>query len=502
MSVTDKLRNNVCKMLYFPESKRFHKPCDLEQVQNAYLQSLIQKNKNTLFGKAHNFSQIKNYEDFIKHVPILSYEEYEPYVRRIADGEKNVLTAEDVLLLELTSGSSGGKKFIPYTKSLKKEFQKGIKPWLYDILKNIKGVKDGKSYWSITPVTSQKSYTKAGIPIGFEEDAAYFGKIEKYLLDQLFAVDASVKFSNDMAEFYEKTTTQLLQNRKKLTLISVWNPTFLSILCDWIQSNHKNLSQILSKEEQDALGENRFDVIFPKLKLISCWADGSAKDSIKQIQTRFPCVPIQPKGLLATECFVSFPLVNETGSRLSIHSHFFEFRRISDQKIFRTHQLETGEYELIVTTGGGFYRYAIGDVIEVLKTFPNQPPVIRFLRRTGTTSDLFGEKLTESFVVSCMQSLGIGDDFYLLAPKDNGYCLYTTNKTITEDLLDKVLCESFHYAYCRKLGQLKKAKVMLVGGNPEEIYLSRLVSEGQRLGDIKPAHLSKLNNWDEWFLKG
>ena len=43
---------------------------------------------------------------------------------------------------------------------------------------------------------------------------------------------------------------------------------------------------------------------------------------------------------------------------------------------------------------------------------------------------------------------------------------------------------------------------MLVGGNPEEIYLSRLVSEGQRLGDIKPAHLSKLNNWDDWFLKG
>ena len=211
---------------------------------------------------------------------------------------------------------------------------------------------------------------------------------------------------------------------------------------------------------------------------------------------------IQPKGLLATECFVSFPLVNENGSRLSIYSHFFEFRSLTDGKIYLAHQLSKGEYELIVTTGGGFYRYCIGDVVEVLEAFPNRPPLIKFLRRKGITSDIFGEKLTEEFIINVAKSIGIKDSFYLLASDKNRYCLYTKDENITDDILDKALCESFHYNYCRNLGQLQKAKIVIVGGEPEKDYISRLTAEGMRLGDIKPCHLSNRKDWDKWFKKG
>ena len=88
-----------------------------------------------------------------------------PYIQAMAEGERRVLTEEDVLLFELTSGSSGSKKLIPYTRALKREFQRGIKPWLYDIYSRAEGVDQGKSFWSITPVTAWKSFTAAGIPV-------------------------------------------------------------------------------------------------------------------------------------------------------------------------------------------------------------------------------------------------------------------------------------------------------------------------------------------------
>lgn len=504
MSLQCRILNGICRMLYRGEYHRFCAKQNIRRVQERYLMKLLQKNGETLYGQKYEFAKIKSYEEFAHKVPLTVYEDYEPYIDAIADGAEQVLTKEKLLLFELTSGSSGGKKRIPYTSALKKEFQRGIRPWLYDLYASELKLSEGQSYWSITPVTSEKSYTKAGIPLGFEEDAEYFGFLEQFMMHRIFAVESDVKFSKDMQEFYRKTTSQLLRC-EELTLISVWNPTFLSLLCDYIRDHIElvtvGLNAERAEEVKTAVKENRFDRVFPKLKIISCWADGSAGDYLADLEARFPTVCIQPKGLLATECFISFPLLSEEGSRLSIRSHFFEFRSLSDGSIVTADRLEPGEYEVIVTTGGGFYRYCIGDVIEVLEVYENRPPRIRFLRRVGVTSDLFGEKLTEEFVRRVCLNLGILDAFCLLAPEGKRYCLYTTAEGIADDRLDNALRESFHYNYCRQLGQLEKAKVVPVAGEPQQAYIQRLVADEMRIGDIKPAYLTKKSQWEEWFQK-
>lgn len=502
MSVKCRILNDICKWLYWREYCRFAAPCNIGRVQGAYLQELLRKNADTIYGQKYGFDRIHNYRDFARMVPLTRYEDYEPYIERMCMGERRVLTAEDVLLFELTSGSSGGKKLIPYTPSLKQEFQRGIRPWLYDIYDKIEGVTEGKSYWSITPVTAARQYAPCGIPIGFEEDAEYFGRLEQGIMGMLFAVGSEVKFVSDMQDFYWRTSVQLL-NCEELSLISVWNPTFLTILCDYIVEHAGELARMLPSGRRRLLWEavraNRFDRLFPKLKLISCWADGAAADYVEAVRRRFPSVYLEPKGLLATECFVSFPLVGEEGSRLSVYSHFFEFRSLANNEIYPAHRLQKGEYELIVTTGGGFYRYCIGDIVEVLETYPNHPPRIRFLRRKGIACDLFGEKLTEEFVHQVLLSLGIGEHFALLAPAGNRYCLYTDAGHITREMLDLALRESYHYDYCRSLGQLEGAAVQIVSGRPEKDYIRRLSEEGMRIGDIKPAHLSGKSGWEEWF---
>lgn len=508
MSVGSRICNQICKGFYGNEYRHFMADCNPESVQEDYLLALLRRNADTDYGKKYGFGEIRSYEDFAKQVPLTVYENYEPYIEDICRGKQKVLTEDPVMLLELTSGSSSGKKLIPYTKSLKQEFQKGIKPWLYDIYDKVEGVCQGKSYWSITPVTAGKSYTESGIPIGFEEDAEYFGALEQGIMKRIFAVSSKVKFSSDMDDFYMQTATELLRC-KELTLISVWNPTFLNILCDFIREHVEEfVSQVPELEQSagesgksiaDSICQNRWEQVFPHLRIISCWADGSAADSVKQVREYFPSTYIQPKGLLATECFVSFPLVGEEGSRLSLYSHFFEFRSVEDEQIYLTHQLQKGIYEVIVTTGGGFYRYCLGDMIEVLEVYENAPPRVRFLRRKGITCDLFGEKLTEEFLRKIGEALGLQDTFYLLAPEGNRYCLYTLAQTVTDEALDRALRTSYHYDYCRSLGQLQSAEVRLVSGNPQQDYLRRMTAEGMRLGDIKPAHLSRKSNWDDWF---
>lgn len=502
MSLVCRFLNGICQALYYGEYRRFSVPCDIKKVQEKYLSELLHKNRNTVYGKKYSFKSIKSYEDFVKNVPLTVYEDYEPYIEAMADGEENILTSQKLKLFELTSGSSGGKKMIPYTEALSREFLRGIKPWLYDIGKSVRGSSYGKSYWSITPVTEGKSFTKGGISVGFEEDSEYFGAVARAVMNRLFAVNPSVKFSEDMQDFYFKTASQLICCRE-LSLISVWNPTFLTILCDFISDNAEKLSASLPLERREdflrAASEKRFDKVFPKLAVISCWADGSAADHVPSLQRLFPEVLIQPKGILATECFISFPLCGEEGSRLSVYSHFFEFRSMTDGQIVTADRLAEGEYEVIVTTGGGFYRYCIGDIIKVLKVFEDRPPLIRFLRRNGISVDMFGEKLTEDFVRSVCIKLGASENFCMLAPDGNRYCLYTDSEKISREELDALLCESYHYNYCRRLGQLRMAQVRVVRKDPARTYIERLTSEGMRAGDIKPSYLSAKKDWEKYF---
>ncbi len=490
--------NRLMRTLYAPAYYLSLAPRDIAKVQETVLFDMLRKNADTAYGKRYGFSKIQSYADFSARVPLTTYEDYAAYIYNIENGGKGILTAEPVILLEPTSGSSGGRKLIPYTATLKAQFQAGIRPWLCDLYTKIPGLGDGKSYWSVTPVTQGKEFSHGGIPIGFEEDTAYFGRLEGKLMREIMAVSGNVKFAGSMEQFWHDTAVQLL-TCGKLTMISVWNPTFLTLLCDYIRDNAAELARVLPIESRRLYFAKvgHFERVFPDLKLISCWADGSAADLIPSVRERFPSVMLQPKGLLATECFTSYPLIGEDGSRLCIDAHFFEFRRLSDGEILTADRLSPGEYELIVTTGGGFYRYCIGDIVEILQTRRDAPPRLRFLRRTGITSDLCGEKLTEEFVRGVCKQL-CGTAFCLLAPEGLGYTLYTTAE-LDARALDDALCESYHYNYCRDLGQLRQAQVVRVTGDPQKAYLDRLTADGMRLGDIKPAYLSKKSGWETFF---
>ena len=169
--------------------------------------------------------------------------DFEPFIQRIAAGEQGVLTAEPVLLLEPTSGSSAASKLIPYTKGLKRQFQQGIDPWIADLYRSFPSLMTGQSYWSVTPAARKPERTSGGIPVGFEDDSDYLGGFKGWLVRSVQAVPMEVKLIGDMESFWYVTLLFLLRSRR-LALVSVWNPTFLTILCEHLHRGGRNLLMI------------------------------------------------------------------------------------------------------------------------------------------------------------------------------------------------------------------------------------------------------------------
>ena len=78
------------------------------ETQAKTFNKLLLKGTDTEFGRDHNFSIIKNYEDFKNQVPIRDYEGLKPYVDKVVKGEKNILWPGQPLYFAKTSGTTSG----------------------------------------------------------------------------------------------------------------------------------------------------------------------------------------------------------------------------------------------------------------------------------------------------------------------------------------------------------------------------------------------------------
>lgn len=84
--------------------------------QHQLFHELIYAAKNTAFGIDHGFTEIKNHQDFITHVPLVNYHGLQPYIDRIRDGNASILWPGKPLYLAKTSGTTGDYKYIPISK--------------------------------------------------------------------------------------------------------------------------------------------------------------------------------------------------------------------------------------------------------------------------------------------------------------------------------------------------------------------------------------------------
>ncbi|WP_224247727.1 GH3 auxin-responsive promoter family protein [Hyalangium gracile] len=495
------------------------------------------------------FERISRPGEFQDAVPVSTPDSVVADVERIAAGEPRVLTAAPVVRFEPSGGSSGASKRVPVTRALLDEFHRALAPMLFELLHRRPALREGPSYWSISPIGRKRGRTPGGVPVGSLEDSAYFPRFLQPLLTRVFAVPGDVARMPEV-ESCRYVTLWFLVACEDLALISVWNPSFLTLLMDALEVHGERLAEDLERgtcrppssapeaEVRAVLSRMRFTprperarvlhqalkdglsgrALWPRLALLSMWTDAQAAHAVGPARRRFEGVEVQGKGLLATEGVVTLPMFDAPAPVLAVRSHFYEFAdpERPEARPRLAHELEQGrEYVVLLSTSGGLLRYRLGDLVRV-EGFLGATPCLRFLGRADAVSDLVGEKLAATRVTAVLDAAlpplfgGTRPRFVMLAPEwetPPAYRLFLETEAPDDQLaraaeaIEQALREGFHYRYARELGQLGPVRAVRVSHGARH-YEARCIALGQRAGDIKPTDLHRQPGWTAHFASG
>jgi hypothetical protein len=488
---------------FAPVARGFHAATAQPQLsQERVLAELAKSCSRTEYGQEHG---VRTAEDFRARLPIAAYEDLSVWIDAQQKCEQRALVADPVLFYEKTSGSTGPAKYIPYTAALRRSFTRMFAVWAHDVLTHssdfartrsraLRPLKTGVLYFSISPSFAHESKTAQGVKVGMDDDADYLGPLLKRGLSHFFVSSDEAKHAPDAESWKRAVVTSLIQ-RADLEVISVWNPSMLSVLCDHIEQHRHELAALLRGDVRArALSGARVDYqkLWPELKLISAWDCAAARPLAEALRRRLPHVTLQGKGLLATEAPLTVPLYAAGGAVPMVDEVLFELECVRTKKVCLLHEATIGgSYELIISQRGGLSRYRMGDRVRVGHTY-GRTPTLEFVGRGGGTSDLVGEKLQEGFVADALSHLPLDfASFWSLvpvrSPHDHYVLLVDREPADHSELagqIDAALSRAHHYAHARALGQLGPVRI-LVKPRAADAVRDHHLRRGMKLGDIK-----------------
>ena len=513
-------------------------------TQRRLLRRMLRRARDTQFGRQHGFDRILNGTDDFQSLLITSYETLQPFLAAIQAGKPNVLTSDAVTVLQPTSGTSADPKMIPFTAGLQRQFQAALAPWIASLYLLRPQLLRGRQYWCLSPNTRPVQTGNSAVSVGFADDTEYLGTWQRWFARWLLVAPPELARVEDPATF-EFLTLLFLVGERNLRLISVWHPSFLTLLLDALLGQAERLADclrtgelpgdlVLSVETQAAfvarlmpdperaadvasvasVGSNDLRQLWPHMQVISCWAGRDAEPSLKRLRAAFPGVTIQSKGLLATEGVVSIPWGFSGRHLAAVRSHFLEFIETQTGQTKHVWELQPGlTYSVVLTTAGGLCRYHLKDRVRV-SGFWAGIPYLEFLGREGLVSDICGEKLTGNDFEAALESLnkvtGVAFDFAMLVPDWSelgpGYVFIFETKNTTPfpsveicgEFLERSLLRNFHYEHARRLGQLHPLRLLFVR-NAASVYRAELVRRGLQLGGVKFPALRKEFDWVKVF---
>ena len=294
-------------------------------------------------------------------------------------------------------------------------------------------------------------------------------------------------------------------------MISIWHPTFLTLLLrpvtEWLGQLTDDIATgritppnaisaelgrqlgsamrpdpARAREIEDCFGSashmgEASPRLWPRLRLVSCWADGNARSYLPALTSPLPRCNIPTQGAGVNRGNSLDPYAWTVRRRASHAFSLLEFLPQdagSGETTVLAHELEHGgRYSVVMTTGGGLYRYNTGDLVDVIG-YVDSCPLLEFVGKDSHVSDRFGEKLNGMHVQraldSALASHDISPEFAMVAFDDSAgspaYALFVESNHASDQALlslgaevEEALLENYHYGYCRDLGQLGALRV-------------------------------------------
>ncbi len=377
---------NITKILDKLYFSRRHKTYEqyqshAEELQDKVMHYLVEKAENTEWGKSHHFRSIANYDDFVHHMDnINTYEELKGYIRRMREGESDVLWPGKVLWYAKSSGTTNDKsKFIPVSAE-------GLKDIHYA------GGRDCVTlYLRINPesrIFSGKSLILGGshspnlnTPNSLVGDlSAILIENAPTLLNKIRVPDKSIALLSD----FELKRDQIARSTIKA------NVTNISGVPSWMMSVLNRVLEITGKETIDEVWPN-MEVFFHGGVAFSPYRE-QYKNIIKSPNMHYMETYNASEGFFGIQTDFNDPAM----TLMVDYSVFYEFIPLDEldkpnPNIVPLHGVEVGKnYAMVISTSCGLWRYMIGDTVKFTQKNPYKFVITG---RTKHFINAFGEEL-------------------------------------------------------------------------------------------------------------
>ena len=392
----------LAKKVYTQTQKWVKNPIETQQK---VFNTLIRQAESTQFGKDHNFSNIKSFEDFAQRVPVRDYEQLKPYVDKVVAGESDILWKGKPLYFAKTSGTTSGAKHIPLTKeSMPFHIQAAKNAILSYIHETGKAdFVDGKMiFLQGSPEMEEKNGIKLGRLSGI---VAHY--VPKYLQKNRLP-----SWETNCIEDWETKVDAIVEETFHQ------NMSVISGIPSWVQMYFEKLKTKANKP----VGE-----LFKNFNLFiyGCVNYEPYRAKFEQlIGRKVDSIELFP----ASEGFFAYQdSQKEKGMLLLLNSGiFYEFIKADEfftekPKRLTIKEVEIGvNYVLIISTNAGLWAYNIGDTIAFTSTKPYR---IIVTGRIKHYISAFGEhvigKEVETALQNAISGTNISVNEFTVAPQIN-----------------------------------------------------------------------------------
>lgn len=517
---------------------------DPAAAQRRKLRSILKRNASTAYGRDRSFASIASPEQYREHVPINDYDSLAPWIARMLNGEKNILTADEPFMYATTSGTTGSQKFIPVNEEYIKEFRHASVASGFYTLKKHPRIDRGITLSVFSPAV--EGTTPGGTPYGAISGGLYLR--EPSLVKKMIA---PIPYAVYLIRDYETKYYALLRIALVLpvTCFYTLNPSTIDILVKRLHARAPQLIKDIAdgtltapgaiaaehmkdiepflkanparaRELQLLLDSGRFQPvnIWPLLQVVCCWTKAAAAFYLSDFEQYFGNTPICDISYGASEGRGTISM-GDGRQLLSLRSHFFEFIPedeidLAKPTVLLAHELEAGKnYYILFTTSAGLYRYHINDVVRVTG-FYNKTPLIEFQYKGGNVCSFTGEKLTELHVTKAManvvRQLGLKCRYFTLLPEFRPEPHYRLLFEPGDDIhlgasslasaFDQALAEAnSEYAAKRQSNRLAPVAANFVRFGSYERLRRESAAAGMADAQFKPSHLNPKPNVRHFF---
>jgi hypothetical protein len=358
--------------------------------QEDFIMRLVRENSKTVYGKFMGFSRISSLQDFRQRVPLTTYEDYSDYIERIANGEKNILTA---YLTEHFSLLSGYKKLPVSRWDAQMAYDYQFCSCFY--VAGCHGLLSDGMTLNLVDNNMERLSTKVtvGNLLGRLLVRRKFDSKDIYVLP----VEATSQGENEDPNYQQAL---LALSQKDVSMAMCEHFSYMLDLLRYIekhwprlaydiehgtallQPNPERANEIREIMEEHHIGTQMVGQLWPGLHCMMIYDVDSLNASFELLRTycgkniHFMFTGIStPEGTFSTTLHLDDPQ-----TVLIPDSVFYEFKptEADDYRHLLTlDQLEIGRsYELVVTTLSGLYRYKTYKTFTVVGRYHDTPTVI------------------------------------------------------------------------------------------------------------------------------